>query len=265
MPTDTIKQIFESISNQKSGTIEGVIPCRKLTTTQAIGVYQTAYRVRMTEALGETFEVVWWCLGDEPFFDICREFILANPSTSYNLADYGVKFPDFLEVKAVSKEMPFLKNLAEFEWQFKEIFHGPEEKSLAQEFWSQLAEFEKPKIKFTAQMKLFSYPYGIRNIWRSFKNSQDQNLFEKPEWQDSQDFLLYKNNHEVFLKDLGSSEYTFLTRLSQGLAIDDAATGMALDEKGITDLFEFLFSHNLVANISCQCSASCLDVDAIKT
>ncbi|MDZ4662688.1 MAG: DNA-binding domain-containing protein [Pseudomonadota bacterium] len=250
MANDQFQEIVKKVSSMDSSFIEGLIPCGKLSVERALSIYSNAYRVRMSEALGETFKVVWWCLGDEVFFSICREFILKSPSTFYNLAQYGEKFPEFLESQPVSVEMPFLKHLALFEWQFKEIFHCAEEKSLDQSQWQTLASIENPKFIFTAQLKFLTYPYGIRNIWRSFKNAFDEKSFKKPDWKISQNFLIYKKDHEVFLKDLEIGEFEFLTRLSQGNAFENAASGLELKEKNIKELFEFLFTHSLVANIS---------------
>ena len=244
MKSDYFTEIIKSVSS-----LEGLVPCKKLNLEQAIAIYSTGYRVRMTEALGETFEVVWWCLGDELFFNVCREFIKENPSSFYNLSDYGAKFPEFLKTISASLEMPFLKCLAQFEWAFKEIFHAPEQKSLESSTIPIATSLVNPKVKFTSQMRLLSYPYGIRNVWRCFKNAQDNDHFEKPDWKTPQSFLIYKKDHGVFLKDLSVSEFSFLTRLTQGIGIEEAALGLDIAETSVTELFEFLFTHNLIADI----------------
>lgn len=250
MPNSVYQNITQQILQLNSAVLEGVKPCGKLSVSQAMEVYSKAYQARMTEALGETFEVVWWCLGDEVYFSVAREYILKYPSTHYNLAEYGEKFPDFIAQHRLSQETPFLPDLARFEWQFKEIFHLPEEKSLDPKLWQSVAEFQNPKIQLTQQMRLLSYNYGIRNIWRSFKNAEDGKAFaEIPDWKNPQQFMLFKKDHEVFMRDLGPEEFIFLTRLNQDMGIELAADGLELKAEGVTELFEFLFSSGLIANI----------------
>src|SRR5687768_3042109 len=68
----------------------------RLSLQEALGVYSNGYVARLTEALGEIFEGVWWVLGDSGFFEMCKRYIAATPSKSYNLSDYGDGFPAFL-------------------------------------------------------------------------------------------------------------------------------------------------------------------------
>ncbi|MFX5734457.1 DNA-binding domain-containing protein, partial [Acinetobacter baumannii] len=85
--------------------------------------YRRGYRARLTEALGETYEAVWRVLGDEEFFSATRSFIAEEPSRSYNLSDYGQRFPDFLSAR-YQQEAGFLGHLAHLEWAFKSCFHS---------------------------------------------------------------------------------------------------------------------------------------------
>ena len=69
----------------------------KLTAAEAVEVYRGGYPARLTEALGETYEICWRVLGDEAFFAAAHDYIARAPSRTHNLSDYGADFPEFLE------------------------------------------------------------------------------------------------------------------------------------------------------------------------
>ncbi len=96
----------------------------KLTAAQAVDVYRAGYPARLTEALGETYEICWRVLGDEGFFAAARGYIARFPSRSHNLSDYGAEFPEFLESLPIASDAPYLGDLARFAWTFKELFHA---------------------------------------------------------------------------------------------------------------------------------------------
>ncbi len=98
-------------------------PGGTLTADHALEVYSRGHVARLTEALGETFEAVWWVAGDEAFFRLAKNFILAHPSTFYNLSSYGRTFSDYLKKETPFPNLPFLPHLARYEWTFKEMFH----------------------------------------------------------------------------------------------------------------------------------------------
>ncbi|MDO8494631.1 MAG: DNA-binding domain-containing protein [Deltaproteobacteria bacterium] len=111
-------------------------------------VHREGYFARLTEQLGETYEAVWSVLGDQKFFQLCREYIRKHPSIFYNLSDYGAEFPLFLEKQKEAKKFPFLPDLALFEWGFKEVFHGAEPLVFTSEYqilpiWRRRAEKEQ--------------------------------------------------------------------------------------------------------------------------
>ena len=117
----------------------------------AVGVYRTGHIVRLTEALGETFEAVWWVAGDEHYFQLAKEFLLAHPSASYNLSDFGISFPNFLDKRQPFSDLPFLADLARFEWLFKEVFHLPPHTGLTPE------QFQEPTLSGNVAFDLWPF------------------------------------------------------------------------------------------------------------
>ncbi len=64
--------------------LKEIVPGGSLSAKAALDVYRTGHIVRLTEALGETFEAVWWVAGDTHFFRLQRtlsSLIILIPTT----------------------------------------------------------------------------------------------------------------------------------------------------------------------------------------
>ena len=93
-------QFVAAVVNKKPSEtlLKDIIPGGKYTkSTEPIHLHRQGYIARLTEALGETFESIWWFLGDEEFFTICGEYISQHQSSVANLSNYGDHFIEFLK------------------------------------------------------------------------------------------------------------------------------------------------------------------------
>ena len=161
------QQLFNQATNKgpqdefPSSLIQSLTPGGTLTSPDALNVYSNGYIVRLTESLGETYEAVWWVCGDEDFFQLSRNFILANPSTTYNLSNYGQQFPEFMDYVAPFPDLPFLGDLARFEWIFKELFHTAQHTSVGPDRILSVAQDPNLCFHFGQAVCLFTSPYGV--------------------------------------------------------------------------------------------------------
>ncbi len=134
MGTLTLKQYQQLFSqaahradheSPPSRLVASITPGGSLLSADSLDVYRHGFIVRLTESLGDIYEAVWWVTGDEEFFRLAKMFILSKPSHAYNLSSYGHEFPEFLRIERPLPDLPFLPDLAQFEWLFKDIFHTP--------------------------------------------------------------------------------------------------------------------------------------------
>ena len=61
-----------------------------------LDIYRNAYRVRLIEALNETYPVLHAVLGDDDFATLGEEFVAAHPSVHRSIRWYGSELSDFL-------------------------------------------------------------------------------------------------------------------------------------------------------------------------
>lgn len=235
-------------NTQCSVFLHSIEPAGTLKSGEAVDVYRNAYRVRLVDALGEIFSTTHWCLGDELFIKTATNYIHTQPSHVYNLSNYGEGFPRFLNSQDIAKEFPFLKDLADFEWQFNELFHERELTAATIEDFSKWHDF---KIEFAPHLRIMSYSYGILNIWNAFKNSLEGNSYEAPNWQSPQSFMLYKFDHDLRIREISLASFYLLHFLKLGLSANFAiekvqSLKLQLEAQEIYNLFTFLHSQKLV-------------------
>ncbi len=212
--------------------LNGIMPGGTLTSDTALEVYRTGHIVRLTEALGETFEAVWWVAGDEHYFELAQEFLLTHSSTSYNLSDFGKRFPDFLDKRQPFADLPFLADLARFEWLFKEVFHLPPHVSLTPDHFHQQPLSGNLRLTFGPSFRLFRSPYAVYEVWKLRGTSQDS--LPAKNWGNPQWLLCYKHQQQVFIKHLSEPEYWLLDHLSSGASIEEALERTLEDFPDIT-------------------------------
>jgi len=237
--------------------LETLTPGGTLTAPDAIQVYGEGVIVRLTEALGETYEAVWWVCGDEEFFALTRHFIQACPSTTYNLSKYGKEFPDFLAELQPFPDLPFLGDLARFEWLFKDLFHTAQHESVSPDRIQTLGENPNIRFRFGPAARLFGSPFAIYDLWKLRGTAHDG----KPpvEWDQPQRLLLYKKTGQIFINTISDAEFDIILALQQGspleVALESAVEAHpALDQQQIGLLFQMMFHTGIIQHIEDQVS-----------
>ncbi|MDG0815637.1 HvfC/BufC N-terminal domain-containing protein [Bdellovibrio svalbardensis] len=225
-------------------------PGGQLKLKEAFEVYHKAYIARLTEALDETFEGVHWVLGDHIFQEVCQNYIDTQPSTSYNLSDYGASFPDFIRLHPAIKGIPFVFDLARFEWRFKNIFHAPSPDPLTVERIQELMNEDDFKVSFVEAMELFESPYAIYDIWTRRKEPQYE--FENIDWELPENLLLYKKDKKIYVKKIANEEFRILKELRDGKSVSAALaeqpTSMSPDK--ISQLFQMMMRAGIIDDIT---------------
>ena len=230
-----------------------IVPGGSLSSEAALEVYRTGHIVRLTEALGETFEAVWWVAGDDHYFQLAKEFLLTYSSASYNLSDFGKYFPEFLAKKHPFSDLPFLADLARFEWVFKEVFHLPPHTSLTPDHFQQHSLSGNLRLSFGPSVRLFRSPYSVYEIWK-LRGTKQASLPEK-DWSTPQWLLCYKHQQQVYVKHLSEPEYLLLHHLCSGASIEESLDRTLQDFSDITastvsDLFKVVNYTGIVTHLN---------------
>lgn len=233
-------QLFYNCLVGKHSVVTGYKPAGSLSLEGAFAIYQRGYIARLTESLGDTFESVWQVLGDEFFFELCRQFITNHESQTYNLSDYSVKFIDFLISQPVSRELPFLSDLAHLGWLHKEVFHrqtcvgksGPELMALL--------ENDNPRTQWVDSLELLRSEFCLFDIWKALKDKSAPPC----SWAGPHYLAIYKSEQQVYVKQITKRQFQAFEDIRRGQPLMTALEN--LEEFELSELFHFLAKNQLL-------------------
>lgn len=232
-----------------SKAIDELKPVGKLSLEEALQVYNRGYIARLTDSLGDTFEAVWWVVGDELFNSLCKSFIESEPSISYNLSEHGRTFPEFIRTSSLVSGIPFLYDLARFEWTFKTMYDAPTPHPLPVDQIHQLLHSEDFKVQFIEGMEIFESPYAVYDIWSRRKEPAYE--FEDINWSHPESLLIYKKQSKIFVQRIDVVEAQVLSELKSGLAVSTALADFSslMTPDKIAQLFEMMMRAGIVEDV----------------
>lgn len=117
MSTKSLKNIQKAFLNAvyHNSTMDGIIE-NGINSDERMAIYRNNVKTSLIDTIIATYPL---CakLTDERFLRYAaNEYIKAHPSKSGNLDDYGDQFASFLKTFEPCKDLPYLPELATFEW-----------------------------------------------------------------------------------------------------------------------------------------------------
>lgn len=125
--------------------IESAISAADGTALTRVGVYSTAYRLRLTEALGANFPRLRQLTGADSFALLARSFIDQHPSQHVSVRWFGHALVDYLQCRGTE---PWLVELAQWEWALAEAFDAADAVPLHTDALASIPAHEWPRLRF---------------------------------------------------------------------------------------------------------------------
>lgn len=234
------KDFVESVlkKNFVSSSMESeIIPIGNLSASDVLNIYHSDYMARMTEAIGELYETVWFTVGDEEFFSLCKDYINLNPSTLRDLNCYAENFPDYIKSHTLIEDIPYLSDVANFEKTFWKLFHCNVEMK------EQVAprDLENSSCDFSNAISLYGSEYNILSLWNLRKGKITEEQWDNDIDIELPNFLcLYRNEDQVFIESFLKDEFIFFQLLKKGLTIGEALVSCDISSESVMRVFAFL-------------------------
>lgn len=194
-----------------------------------LSVYAQGYRERIREALAEAYETIHHVLGESAFRELALAYAQHVPSHDYNLSFAGRHLAAFLAPYPLTKELPFLPDLARLEWKMVEVFHSFEEPSFDPSSVAafSLEEWSGARLQFQPSVRLMHSAWPIRDIWEARKKPReavDVDLVNRPHY-----LLIYRQGLQVQCDLIDPKPYAFLELLLAGKSFGEACGTVAGD------------------------------------
>ncbi len=192
-----------------------------------LAVYTQGYAARVSEALREAFPAVAHILGGGSFASLAMRYAEDVPAELRNLNRVGAALPAFLADDRLSRNLPFLSDLARLEWAVVECFHG----ELREPFdasscsaWD-MDDWAGTRVAFQATTAIVRSAWPLREL-REARHSErsaiDVDLVDRPDC-----VLVYRSGFEVVTESIGETEASAFERLCAGQPLGEVTAALA--------------------------------------
>lgn len=191
-----------------------------------LGIYRSAYRLRLIEVLGADYEVLHKYLGDDLFDALAGDYIAAHPSRFRNVRWFGGKLAEFLGSMPRYAEHAELAELAQFEWCLGQAFDSPDEDAVRFEDVAAVAPEAWAELRFRphAALHVLELRTNAVAIWKAINNEDDPcapvTLPESVSW------ALWREQHSPFFRSLESDETWALKAMIAQASFGEICAGL---------------------------------------
>jgi len=140
-----------------------------------IAIYRRNLFANLGGALAATYPVVRRLVGEAFFREAARQYVLAHPSRSGDLGDYGAQFAPFLATYAHAASLEYLPDVARLEWACHESHGAADEAAPDFEALSRVAPADQPRIRFRLHpcVRLVRSEHPVAAIWHANQPGAD--------------------------------------------------------------------------------------------
>ncbi|MEX2650146.1 MAG: DNA-binding domain-containing protein [Alphaproteobacteria bacterium] len=214
-----------------------------------IAIYRNNTFASLTEALKATFPVVCRLVDERFFAYAAHEFIAAHPPRHGRLHAYGAAFPRFLDGFAAARSLPYLADVARFEWAMAEAFHEADALPLDPSALATIDLGTVERLRFVPHptVRLLASPWPIDRIWEANQPDAADTTIALDAGGAS--LVVQRPRLEVVYRSPAKGSFALLRWLAAGRSLGDAAE-RALAEDPSLDLRTALLDHLVAGTFS---------------
>ncbi len=146
-----------------------------------LDIYANAYRLRLIEALQDSFPALHTLLGDEAMFQLGNAYIDAWPSQHFSIRYFGHQLSCFVAETKPYNEQPVLQEMANFEWLLRNAFDAANANPLQIEHLQNIAADNWPTLKFIFHPSLqrINLHFNTPQLWQAIDDQQPPIAIER--------------------------------------------------------------------------------------
>lgn len=219
---DIQHEFYEALTNNES------LGCAQ--PIEHLVIYQNNIFSSLVKTLKDTYPLVCKLLGDDFFYMTAKKYIEQYPSRSGNLNDYGEYFNHFLSAFAPVRTLPYLIEIANFEWACHLVYlaANPIQTDFGSLETISPEQYEQLYFKLHPASRLMKFSYPMLHIIDlcAGKISGPINLNLG-----GVNLLIFRYEWNISLINLSLADFTFLYALQENLSLAIAANKASAIDK----------------------------------
>lgn len=213
----TLQSQFQAaILTGNQDILPSIIATPNLGACARFAIYEHAYQERLIEVLTSHYPQLHSLLGDDDFANLSTTYIKANPSTHYSVRWFGHDFAGHLAV--TKKDMPYLAELAEFEWKLGLAFDSSEAPILALDTIANLPASSWGTMRFTPHPSLqrINCHWSVIPYWKSVQEQLSPLPFK--EYAQTSPWIIWRQDLVNKFYSIAADEAVAIDALIAGLS-----------------------------------------------
>ncbi|MGH7857796.1 MAG: HvfC/BufC family peptide modification chaperone, partial [Candidatus Binatia bacterium] len=193
-----VRQGLDSLADRERRLpqgLEGLIAGdERLSAIARLDVYANMYFYRILDILKEDFPAVLAVVGDVRFHNLVTSYLIEHPSTHPSVRYLGRQLASFIARHDLSKEWPWLADLARLEWAILEAFDGPDAEPLDAARLRELPpeRWASARFRFAPTLQVVKATAPVHVVWSRANEGEPFSAIEAE-----------PTNLRVWRKDLG--------------------------------------------------------------
>ena len=200
----------------------------RLSASGRLDVYANMYFFRIRDVLAEDFPKLAAVLGPAHFHNLITDFLLVHPSAHPSLRYVGEPLALFVKTHRLSKERPYLSDLAALEWARADVFQSIDSPRLDPRDLAAVPAERWGDVRFQtiAAVRLLRFSWDVVSLWSRWEAGEETGeVRESP-----RAVLVYREDEESRHEVLSALEADVVERLIEGRAFGEICEALTTDD-----------------------------------
>jgi hypothetical protein len=230
------------VLGDEDAPLQGLVRSPGMSVAGRIDIYRNTVQTSLADVLATAFPVVQRVVGEAFFAGLVRRFITAAPPTVPNLSVYGAGLPAFIAGDDVSRQLPYLADVARLEWARGEAYFAADAPLLDPASLAARSPEEIDRAALTAHpaVRLVCARFPIFRIWQV--NQPDVSDVPPVAMDVAENVIVSRPGHHVVTRAVTAPDAAFVAQVLEGAALGRAAA-KALELDDSFDLQAALTEH----------------------
>ena len=228
------RDLQRHLLGEESAVSSAIVDAPPLPAVERLAIYKNAYRVRLIDALHETYPVLHGLIGDELWVALGEAFVRKHPSPYRSIRWYGRELASFMAATSPFDESPILSEVATLEWTLSEVFDAEDAGSIQRsalgtvppDAWSGL------RFIFHPSLRRLKFGWNTAAVWMAM--SADETPPPPLQAESPAPWLLWRQDLQNYFRSMSEPEAAALDaalrRRSFGEICEDLSAWMAEEE-----------------------------------
>jgi len=193
-----------------------VIGTARVPIATRLGIYATAYRSRLAEALESNYPVLGKLLGEADFAALAADYIAAHDSPFFSIRYYGDALAEFLATREDYAVAPVLAELAQWEWAMTAVFDAADIAPLGAAELARIppAQWAQLRFRWHPSVQRLTLSWNVPQLWRALSEDGERPMMTQAaapaQW------LLWRENLTTYFRSLPGTEASVLDAARSG-------------------------------------------------